>query len=107
MRHRSNIAFILLAATLFAAPQMAHDLSTLKGAVAARVRGEILQAFLGLHANEASATVTHAPRAELALVARGADKSDAQPATQGAQKRAGERSSCPAQRNEANAQTRT
>lgn len=107
MRHRSNIAFILLAAALFAAPQMAHDLSTLKGAVAARVRGEILQAFLGLHANDASATGTQAPRAELALVARGADKSDAQPAPQSAQKKAGERSSCPTQRNDANTQART
>ncbi len=111
MRHRSNIAFILLAAALFAAPQMAHDLSTLKGAVAARVRVEILQAFLGLHANEASAAGTQAPRAELALVAHAADKSDAQPAPQSAQKKAGERSSCPAQRNEqrneANAQART
>ncbi|HYY98862.1 MAG TPA: hypothetical protein VE642_09745, partial [Pyrinomonadaceae bacterium] len=66
MRHRSNIAFILLAAALFAAPQVAHDLSTLKGAVAARIRGEILQAFLGLHANEPAAASTQAPRAELA-----------------------------------------
>jgi hypothetical protein len=105
MRHRSNIAFILLAAALFAAPQMAHDLSKLKGAVAARVRGEILQAFLGLHANEAATAGTQAPRAELALVSHRADKSDAQPAQQGTQKKAGERS-CPAQRNDANAQTR-
>src|SRR3954469_20769653 len=70
MRHRSNIAFILLAAALFAAPQAAQDLSTLKGAVAARIRGEIMQAFLGLHSNEsASAAATQAPRVDAALLA--------------------------------------
>src|SRR5205085_11070774 len=102
MRHRSNIAFILLAAALFAAPQMTHDLSTLKGAVAPRIRGEILQAFLGLHANEAAAAGTQAPRTELALVAAKADKPEAQP-TQSTQKKAGERA-CPSQRVEARAQ---
>ncbi len=98
MRHRSNIAFILLAAALFAAPQVAHDLSTLKGAVAARIRGEILQAFLGLHANEAAPAATQTPRAELASAPASADKSDERPATQAAQRKGGERASCPSQR---------
>jgi hypothetical protein len=101
MRHRSNIAFIVLAAALFAAPQMAHDLSALKGAVAARIRGEILQTFLGLHANEAAAAAKQAPRADLSLVAVKAEKTEAQ----GATKKGGERSSCPSQRNDARAQT--
>jgi hypothetical protein len=106
MRHRSNIAFILLAAALFAAPQVAHDLSTLKGAVAARIRGEILQAFLGLHANEPAAASTQAPRAELASAsAPSADKADARPAPQAAQRKGGERASCPSQRGEAAAQS--
>ncbi|HEV7892417.1 MAG TPA: hypothetical protein VGP08_17355 [Pyrinomonadaceae bacterium] len=97
MRHRSNIAFILLAAALFAAPQVAQDLSTLKGALAARVRGEILQAFLGLHSNEsaAAATQTQAPRVEAPLVACKGDKPEAQVA----QKKGTERTA-PAQRNE-------
>src|SRR3954464_1950512 len=80
MRHRSNIAFILLAAALFAAPQMSQDLSTLKGAVAARIRGEILQAFLGLHSNESASSATQAPRVESPVVLCKAEKTEAQPA---------------------------
>ena len=81
MRHRSHIAFILLAAALFAAPQMAQDLSTLKGAVAARVRGEIMQAFLGLHSNESAAPAQPSPRADASLLACGESaKPEAQPA---------------------------
>jgi hypothetical protein len=52
MRHRSVIAFIILAAALVAAPQVAHDFASLKSAVGARIRGEILRAFLNLHAGE-------------------------------------------------------
>ena len=104
MRHRSNIAFILLAAALFAAPQMAQDLSTLKSAVAARIRGEILHAFLGLHSNESAAAATQAPRAEAPGVACAAAKQDAaQPAarTKGADRTA------PAQRGDASPRTQS
>lgn len=81
MRHRSHIAFILLAAALFAAPQMAQDLSALKGAVAARIRGEIMQAFLGLHSNESAAPAKQTPRADASLLACGESaKPEAQPA---------------------------
>jgi hypothetical protein len=52
MKHRSVIAFILLAATFIAAPQVSQDLAALKSALGARIRGEILHAFLNLHANE-------------------------------------------------------
>src|SRR5436309_950417 len=48
MKHRSVIAFILLAAALFAAPQISHDILSLKSAVVARVRGEVMRAFLSL-----------------------------------------------------------
>src|SRR5438105_643606 len=48
MKHRSVIAFILLAAALFAAPQISHDIMSLKSAVGARVRGEVMRAFLSL-----------------------------------------------------------
>jgi hypothetical protein len=104
MRHRSHIAFILLAAALFAAPQMAQDLSTLKGALAARIRGEILQAFLGLHANETAAAVKQqAPRVETPLLACDAGKSEAQPA-QVARKKGAERA-IQSQRTETRTQT--
>src|SRR5437588_5262365 len=48
MKHRSVIAFILLAAALFAAPQISHDILSLKSAVGARVRNEVIRAFLSL-----------------------------------------------------------
>jgi hypothetical protein len=81
MRHRSHIAFILLAAALFAAPQMAQDLSALKGAVAARIRGEIMQAFLGLHSNESAAPAKQTPRVDASLLACGESaRPEAQPA---------------------------
>lgn len=80
MRHRSHIAFILLAAALFAAPQMAQDLSTLKGAVAARIRGQIMQAFLGLHSNEAASASAQSPRADASLLACNSTKPETKPA---------------------------
>ena len=103
MRHRSHIAFILLAAALFAAPQMAQDLSTLKGAVAARIRGEIMQAFLGLHSDESAPAATQSPRVDASPLACNGGRTEAQPA-QAAQKKTAERSA-PAQRVEPRAQT--
>jgi|SRR5215218_1471295 len=104
MRHRSHIAFILLAAALFAAPQMAQDLSTLKGAVAARIRGEIMHAFLGLHSNE-SAAPTQTPRADSSLFACGSSEPEAQPA-RAAQSKTAERS-IPARRAESGPRSQT
>ena len=102
MRHRSHIAFILLAAALFAAPQMAQDLSTLKGAVAARIRGEIMHAFLGLHSNKsASAAATQAPRVDAPLLACG---ETAKPETQPAPSKTTERPAT-ARRSEPRSQT--
>src|SRR5947209_14352780 len=54
MKHRSIIAFILVAAALFAAPQITHDLLTFKSAVGARVRGEIVHAFISLSRGDGS-----------------------------------------------------
>jgi hypothetical protein len=59
---------------------MAQDLSTLKGAVAARIRGEIMQAFLGLHSNESASAATQAPRADASLLACNSAKPEAQAA---------------------------
>lgn len=101
MRHRSHIAFILLAAALFAAPQMAQDLSTLKGAVAARIRGEIMHAFLGLHSQESASAATQAPRAtDASLLACNSTK----PETQAAPSKTTERPA-PARRPEPRSQT--
>ncbi|HYH85419.1 MAG TPA: hypothetical protein VEX60_08045 [Pyrinomonadaceae bacterium] len=59
MKHRSVITFILLAAALFAAPQISNDLSALKSALGARIRGEILHTLLNLRADDgASELVT-------------------------------------------------
>lgn len=49
MKHRSIVAFVLLAATLAAVPQATQDLSELKSALGARVRSEIWQAFLSFN----------------------------------------------------------
>jgi hypothetical protein len=54
MKHRSIGGFILLAAALFAAPQVAHDLLTLKSVLGERVRAEVLHAFLSLPASDSA-----------------------------------------------------
>ncbi|HEX8500669.1 MAG TPA: hypothetical protein VF659_08765 [Pyrinomonadaceae bacterium] len=61
MKHRSVIAFVIVAAALFAAPQLSHDLQSFKSALGARLRGELMQAFLSLPAAEgAPAAAPHA-----------------------------------------------
>lgn len=57
MKHRSVIAFILLAAALVAAPQISHDLASFKRALSARIHGELLHALLNLRANESGNSV--------------------------------------------------
>jgi len=52
MKHRSIGAFVLLAAALFAIPEALQDISSLKGAILDRARGEILQAFLSSSAGD-------------------------------------------------------
>ncbi|HEX8559092.1 MAG TPA: hypothetical protein VF668_13385, partial [Pyrinomonadaceae bacterium] len=63
MKHRSVIAFVIVAAALFAAPRLSHDLQSLSGALGARLRGELMHAFLSLPAGGGSpAAVAAAPR---------------------------------------------
>ncbi len=52
MKHRSVIAFVIVAAALFSLPQLSHDLRELKGEVGARLHRELLSAFLSLPAGE-------------------------------------------------------
>jgi hypothetical protein len=49
MKHRSVIAFVLLAATLAAVPQVSQDLLELKSALGERARSEMWHAFLSLN----------------------------------------------------------
>jgi hypothetical protein len=58
MKHRSIIGFILVAAALFAAPQIAHDLLSLKSALGERIRGEIVHAILSVSKSGDSEVLT-------------------------------------------------
>lgn len=78
MKHRSIIAFILLAAALAAAPQVSHDLAALKSAVGARIRGEILHAFLSLHARDGAGEAAPRRAAPQLASSASAPKPDAQ-----------------------------
>jgi hypothetical protein len=68
MKHRSVIAFMLIAAALFAAPQISQDLVAFKSAVGMRLRGELLHAFLSLPSADGGAD-TAAPRRTDVLLA--------------------------------------
>lgn len=68
MKHRSVIAFAIVAAALFAAPQLSHDLQTFKSALGARLRGELMHVFLSLPAGEGTPSAV-APRPGETLLA--------------------------------------
>jgi hypothetical protein len=76
MKHRSVIAFVIVAAALFSLPQLSNDLQALKGAVGARLHRELLHAFLSLPAGEPTSAVTVAGPSEN-LLASCTRKSDA------------------------------
>jgi hypothetical protein len=69
MKHRSVIAFVIVAAALFSLPQLAHDLSALKGEVGARVHRELLYAFLNMPAGEPTAAAAPVVRPAETLLA--------------------------------------
>jgi hypothetical protein len=66
MKHRSVIAFVIVAAALFAAPQLSHDLQTLRSALGSRLSGGLMRAFLSLPSTEGAAAVAP-PRAAARL----------------------------------------
>lgn len=66
MKHRSIGAFILLAATLLAIPEVVEDIRSLKGSVLGRARGELLQAFLSFNSDEAAPPSRRQARTTLA-----------------------------------------
>ncbi|HWS86179.1 MAG TPA: hypothetical protein VN282_04410 [Pyrinomonadaceae bacterium] len=83
MKHRSVIAFVIVAAALFALPQLSHDLQALKGAAGARLHRELLHAFLSLPAGEpTSAVIVQSPSDNL-LASCTKEKSDAAAAKSG------------------------
>ena len=61
MKHRSVIAFFIVAAALFAAPQLSHDLHSFRSALGSRLRGELLHALLSVPTSGGAAAVA-APR---------------------------------------------
>lgn len=69
MKHRSVIAFVIVAAALFALPQLSHDLRELKGEVGSRLHRELLHAFVNLPAGEPTAAVVPAVRPAESLLA--------------------------------------
>jgi len=83
MKHRSVIAFVIVAAALFSLPQLSHDLQALKGAVGARLHRELLHAFLSLPAGEpTSAVIIESPSDNL-LASCTKEESDAKAAKAG------------------------
>jgi hypothetical protein len=76
MKHRSVIAFVIVAAALFSLPQLSHDLQALKGAVGTRLHRELLNTFLSLPAGEPVAAAAPAePMAEPLLASCTKEKS--------------------------------
>jgi hypothetical protein len=67
MKHRSVIAFVIVAAALFSLPQLSHDLRALKNAAGARLHRELLHAFLSLPAGEPTSAAPAARPAESLL----------------------------------------
>jgi hypothetical protein len=80
MKHRSVIAFVIVAAALFAAPQLSHDLQSLRSGLGARLRGELLQAFLSLHPADGASAVPSARGARALLASCTKGKAEATPA---------------------------
>jgi hypothetical protein len=80
MKHRSVIAFVIVIAALFAAPQLSHDLQSLRSGLGARLRGELLQAFLSLHPADGASAAPSARGAHTLLASCTKGKAEAQAA---------------------------
>jgi hypothetical protein len=76
MKHRSVIAFVIVAAALFATPQLSHDLQNFRSTLGSRLRGELMRTFLSLPATEGAA----APVAPLPAEAQFASCTKGRPA---------------------------
>jgi hypothetical protein len=84
MKHRSVIAYVIVAAALFSLPQLSHELQSIKGAVGSRLHRELLHAFLSLPAGEpTAAAASSAGSAETLLASCSTQKSNAPAAKEG------------------------
>ena len=83
MKHRSVIAFVIVAAALFSLPQLSHDLRALKGAVGARLHRELLHTFLSLPAGEPTSAAPVARTNDVLLASCTKEKSGASVAKSG------------------------
>lgn len=84
MKHRSVIAFVIVAAALFSLPQLSHDLRALKGEVGARLHRELLHAFLNLPAGEPTAAAAPVARPAETLLASCTKEKSAAPVVKSA-----------------------
>jgi hypothetical protein len=91
MKHRSVIAFVLVAAALFSLPRLSHELQAIKGAVGSRLHRELLHAFLNLPAGGPTATAAPAARPAEALLASCTNRKPVAPAAKGGKVEAGGR----------------
>ncbi|MET0623869.1 MAG: hypothetical protein ABW250_12865 [Pyrinomonadaceae bacterium] len=62
MKHRSVIAYVIVAAAMFAAPQLSHDLQALRSALGSRVSVGLMRTFLSLPSAEGADARVGEPR---------------------------------------------
>lgn len=62
MKHRSVIAYVIVAAALFAAPQLSHDLQNLRSTLGTCVSVGLMRTFLSLPSAEGAAARVGAPQ---------------------------------------------
>ncbi|HEX7956265.1 MAG TPA: hypothetical protein VF508_04935, partial [Pyrinomonadaceae bacterium] len=98
MKHRSVIAFVIVAAALFAAPQLSNDLRGLKAAFGSRLHAEIMHALLNLPVEETAPAAVPARPSET-LLASGTKEC---PAASRARQRKGEAAAAPREGSRAN-----
>jgi hypothetical protein len=91
MKHRSVIAFVLVAAGLFSLPQLSHELQSIKGAVGSRLHRELLHAFLNLPAGGPTNTAAPSARRAETLLASCTNPKSGAPAAKGGKVEAGGR----------------
>ena len=91
MKHRSVIAFVLVAAGLFSLPRLSHELQSLKGAVGSRLHQELLQAFLNMPAGGPTAAAAPAARPAETMLASCTNRKPGAPAAKPGRAEAGGR----------------
>lgn len=91
MKHRSVIAFVLVAAGLFSLPQLSHELRAMKGAVGSRLHRELLYTFLNMPVGGPTATGAPAARPAGTMLASCTNQKSGAPAVKPGRVEAGGR----------------